>query len=267
MNDNLRIGTWRYGRVMYYANDIYIGRSIELYGEYSQAELDLWSQIVRPGMTVMDVGANIGTHMLYLAQAVGPTGRVFAIEPQRQLYQMLIGNLALNEIGNVDALFGAVGDRDGSIEVPLLDYRKIGNFGGISIDDGPWSVTDKVRIWTIDSMELKTLHFIKIDVEGMECAAVRGTLDTIARCQPVLYVENTREEHAHDLIEMILNLGYRLYWHRPPLFNARNFRGVAENVFGKVVSGNMLGVPKHGAKVEGLSQVTGPDDRGGLQFD
>ena len=115
---------------------------------------------------------------------------------------------------------------------------------------------------TVDSLDLPVCHLIKIDVEGMEREVLQGAEQTIRRFRPVLYMENDRPEHSAALIRQVLDLGYRLYWHLPPLFNPQNYFGVAENVFGKIVSVNMLGLPASvPQEVHGLHEITDPDDR------
>jgi 2-polyprenyl-3-methyl-5-hydroxy-6-metoxy-1,4-benzoquinol methylase len=79
---NIRTATCRYGDISYYADDQFIGHGLEKYGEYSEAEIALWRQIIKPGWTVLDVGANIGALTLPMAQLVGVKGRVFVFEPQ-----------------------------------------------------------------------------------------------------------------------------------------------------------------------------------------
>src|SRR5205823_13798505 len=71
---NLRLKRCKHGAMMFYANDEYIGRSLDLYGEFSEGEMELFNNYLRPGMTVVDVGANIGVHTVYFANAVGPSG-------------------------------------------------------------------------------------------------------------------------------------------------------------------------------------------------
>ena len=75
-------------------------------------------------------------------------------------------------------------------------------------------------------------------------AAPQGRQDLIAKFSPSLYVENDRADRSAELIRFIDSLGYAMFWHRPPLFNPQNFLKHPENVFGNIVSINMLCVPK-----------------------
>ena len=79
--------------MLYNVNDDYIGRSLDIYGEFSEGEIEAFSLLVHPGDIVLDVGANIGSHTIWFAQAVGPTGGVMAFEPQRLLFQTLCPTL------------------------------------------------------------------------------------------------------------------------------------------------------------------------------
>ncbi|MBQ3853504.1 MAG: FkbM family methyltransferase, partial [Anaerovibrio sp.] len=92
---------FRYGKIMYNQLDQYVGRSLKLYGEYCQGEAALFEQIVKPGNIVVEAGANIGSHTIHLAQLAGDNGQVWAFEPQRLVFQLLAGNMALNSLTNV----------------------------------------------------------------------------------------------------------------------------------------------------------------------
>jgi FkbM family methyltransferase len=262
---NLRVRHCRHGVMAYLPKDVYIGRSLDLYGEFSQHEVELYKKIVKKGDVVVEAGANIGALTLPLARLVatgdgaGP-GTVLAFEPQRVLYQLLNANLALNRVQNVQAQRAAVGQKSGMLGIPAIDYSKPGNFAGHSMKDAS---PERVRIVTIDSLRLRRLDFLKIDVEGMESKVLRGAKRTIARCQPVIYCENDRKEKSARLIACLTAMGYRIYWHLPPLFNQHNFRGHRENVFGAIISANMLCLPagkKGKVRVKRMPQVTGPDD-------
>ena len=94
----MRLAACRHGTMLFNAGDIYIGASLAAYGEFSEGEVALFRQLLRPGMTALDVGANIGAFTLPMARLVGATGRVIAWEPQRIVVQTLCANLALNAI-------------------------------------------------------------------------------------------------------------------------------------------------------------------------
>ena len=249
----------KHGQMLYNVNDQYIGRSLDLYGEFSEGEIDLFRQLGKPGQVIVEVGANIGAHTVFLAQQVGMTGRVLAFEPQRLVFQTLCANLALNNIANVLAFQQAVGATPGEIVVPLLDWRREQNFGELAL--GQYQEGERVPVTTIDSFNLPRCDFIKVDVEGMEIEVLKGATQTIARTRAFLYVENDRRDKAPALVRFIDSLGYDMFWHAPPLFNPDNYRKNTENVFGQIVSLNMFCMHKSVPhKMEGFQKVEVPGE-------
>jgi hypothetical protein len=100
---------------------------------------------------------------------------------------------------------------------------------------------------------------MKIDVEGMELDVLKGV---IHRFRPRLYVENDRIEKSATLIEHLLASDYQLYWHLPWLYNSDNFFADPESIFARIVSYNMVAVPRTGPlsiTVHGLIEITSPD--------
>ena len=252
-----RLKTCRYGQMLYNINDMYIGRSLELYGEWSEGEVELFRQILKPGDFAIDVGANIGVHTLFMARHVGPKGFILAMEPQRIVYQTLCANMALNSVPNVMCLPDAAGAREGFVKVPPLDYTKEQNFGGLGL--GGYERGETVRVLPLDAINLPRCHFIKIDVEGMEEDVLRGAATLIQRHQPILYVENDQPEKSDSLVRYIDSLDYHMYWHRPRLFNPGNYAGNPQDEFQHVVSINMLCVSKRTAQqVDGFERVEVP---------
>ncbi len=247
----------RYGKMTYLPHDQYIGRSLQVYGEYSEMEMMLVRQLLRPGDVALDIGANIGILTLGMAQMVGPQGTVHAFEPQRAIHELLSTNVTQNGLKNVVAHREAVGAAAGTIRVPPLDYDKTGNFGGVVLggEEG-----DEVPVVTIDSLQLLRLRLMKIDVEGMEVPALTGAKETIRRLQPALYVENDRSEHSGLLIAHIFSLGYRLWWYLTPMFNPDNFSHRADDVFGNVWSCNMIGLPRTAGISLPFAEVSSPRD-------
>jgi FkbM family methyltransferase len=232
----------RYGLMLYPARDIFIGPCLESYGEYCPEEANVFRQLLKPGNVVVEAGANIGSHTVHIAQLVGPTGLVYAFEPQRPIFQILCANLALNNIANVHARQQGVGRAKDVMWVSPPDAGAAANFGGVMLGAAG---REPVDIVTLDALNLQRLDLIKADVEGMEEAVIAGATDTIRRLRPKLYIENEPKDAASgqsaSLIRAVRALGYRLWWHLPALFSPVNFRGYRKNIFPQhIVSVNML---------------------------
>jgi FkbM family methyltransferase len=247
----------------YLPNDLYVGASLDLYGEFSEREIHLYKRIIKKGDVVVEVGAHIGTLTIPLARMVATRhaagrGVVFAFEPQRILYQLLNANLSLNRLQNVHAQQLAIGHRSGTMGLPTINYAKRDNFGGYNLTDAG---RERVRVVTIDSLHLRRLNFLKIDAEGMETRVLTGAKQTIARCRPVIYCENDRRKNSAKLIACLTAMGYTMYWHLPPLYNRDNSAKRRKNVFGPLISANMLCLPPHTrVSAKGMAKVTGPHD-------
>jgi len=240
--------------------DKYVGMSLDLYGEYCEAEIEVFSQILSAGQTVVEVGANIGAHTIPLAQLVGPTGKVFAFEPQSIIFQILCANVVQNEVFNVRTIHAGSGSIRGNLKVPYINYQCAGsNFGGVSLVDVAQGYD--VQITPLDEFELPDLRLLKIDVEGMEVEVLQGAQNQIARHRPVLYVENDRPDRSVELISLIDAMGYDLWWHFARLFNQNNFAQNANNIFDDVTSINLICVPKEEKhSITGFRKVIGPED-------
>lgn len=231
----------RDGYCLYNRNDIYIGKAIEKYGEFSALEMQTIAGLCTRDDFVIEVGANIGAHTVEIARHVGPGGAVLAFEPQRLVFQALCANIALNSFRNVYCFWAAAGASDTRIPVPDLDPDKDTNFGGLSLGGGKTGFA--VPCMMLDGfLSLPRLKLIKVDVEGMESEVLAGAGKLIAKFKPLLYLENDRIEKSEALIRQLDALGYDLCWHMPPLFNPDNFYSVAENIYPRIVSVNMIGV-------------------------
>ena len=248
----------RHGWMLYLSADQYIGRSLNKYGEFSEGEVLLFSLLLRPGDLVVEAGANIGAHTLAMAKMVGEKGLIYAFEPQRLVYQAMVANVAINSLVNVITQQAGLGASEGTINVPVLDPAIGHNFGGVSISHH--ETGEQVPVTTIDSLKLDQCRMIKVDVEGMECDVLEGARDTIMQLRPILYVENDRPENSSRLIALIQSFGYKLWWHLPPLYNPDNFRGDKENLFGNIVSVNMLCLPQEVQHVIDMHEIVSPED-------
>lgn len=183
-------------------------------GAWEPATDDVIRKYVVPGSIVLDIGAHIGTHTVAMSRAVGDRGLVIAFEPQRKIFRELFINLGINRCFNVKPVHGALGPEE---KIAYLGTPEPYNEGGRSVENfGP----EMVLMRTLDSYNLKNVSFIKMDVENFEDEVLQGSLQTLSRNRPVLFLEiqgNTvvaarrhvnRAEKVKQTILKLEKLGY-----------------------------------------------------------
>jgi FkbM family methyltransferase len=169
--------------------DSYIGRTIVENGVFEPNTTQVVKDLVKPGMHVLDVGANIGYYTLIFARLVGPTGRVWAFEPTAKFREQLKWHIERNGILS----------RVNVIPFGLSDKSMTST---ISMDD-----TSATLHWTSDvspQQELATLHplddvasdlgikridFIKVDIDGHEPSFLRGASKLLRQFHPLITLE------------------------------------------------------------------------------
>ncbi|MCK6450195.1 MAG: FkbM family methyltransferase [Alphaproteobacteria bacterium] len=197
-----------------------IARSILHRGCYEPIETAIVLARLGPGMTVIDVGANVGHYAMVAAAAVGPEGRVVAFEPDGENHAALAANLALNGFTQAKAERLALGAAPGA----AILYRDEANRGGHSLAAANVQKPGgeiRVAMTTLDAYGRENLAgrrvgFVKIDVQGAEAEVLAGAADTLARDGPNLLVEfwphgiRARGGEPMELVERMLGLGYRM---------------------------------------------------------
>lgn len=246
-----RIANSRHGPLLHFSADALFGGSLELFGEWEEASARLLSSVIRAGDLAVDVGAHVGSFSVVLARAVGPLGRVVAVEPAGATYNALSGNLAINGIGNVHAV-RAISAATAGRQVPvarlqtagpdvnmmaasfvLTDEGVLGGGGGNSLDlsaaadDGG---ADTVPTTTVDALVAGACPaVVKVDVEGMEVQVLSGATATLRDCAPVVWAENQCASSSGALFALLDEAGYAAYWdvsrYAPP--NGRGTRPTA----------------------------------------
>lgn len=257
MTTFLREQTCRHGRFFYNANDLYVGRSMGLYGEWAESEVHMFQQIVQPGDVVLEAGANIGSHTVPLARMAGPQGRVHAFEPQTHVHQLLCANLIANGLTNASTWQSALGASVQEVDFPDLPPDGAENFGGATLHV-PTAHMRRVRVETVDGMNLPRLDFLKADIEGYEREMLAGARATIEQHRPIAFIE-TISPYTQDITEALKDyfvpLGYSCWHYITPLYNAQNFNRQAHNAFPGLWSFDLLCVPEEKAEVHGLKDA------------
>ena len=238
----------RYGRMSFFSFDAPIGEALRLYGQWAQHEIAFLARFISPGATVVDAGANIGTHTLAFAALVGPRGKVCALEAQPQVYALLARNVSQNSLDNVMPVPAAVGAQAAVVSVPLITGNERRNVGAFSLVSGSGE-TDlaaehaEVPVVALDSLGLDDVAVLKLDVEGMEHDVLLGAAATLRRSRPLVFSECNRLEAGWDLVRLLRAADYQAYYCRFPAFDPQNLCGNAENFFGVAEESSLLLVP------------------------
>lgn len=197
-------------------------------GWFDRTLTDTIRQLLRPGMTFIDIGANFGTYTLIGAERVGEAGRVIAIEPAAAIAALLFENAGLNGFASrAEVLRCALGEAEGTLTLYEFATRQGSNTMLASVADdartqfGEAIVTREVACRTLDSIAaeqgLDRIDLIKIDVEGFEDKVLAGGQATLLRYRPKLILEwhssffDGRADAARAQHELLTGmLGYRL---------------------------------------------------------
>jgi FkbM family methyltransferase len=183
--------------------------------------LDFRRRLFGDGVMALDCGANIGVHTVEWAKQMHGWGSVIAVEAQERVFYALAGNITINNCFNARAIWGAVGAENGEIIVPRPDYLRPGSYGSMEIRPSvrnefigqPIDYSEesgvKTRLFTIDSLALPRVDFIKIDIEGMEMEALAGAMGTIRKFRPQMIIEKIKSDET-ALRNLLIAEGYRV---------------------------------------------------------
>jgi FkbM family methyltransferase len=182
------------GDVMKIARTLHYRSSLKNYDIDNEPDLRACQKIVKPGDTVVDVGANIGVFTRFCSEFVGPEGHVISIEPVPETFAYLRSNVNALKLKNVECVRVAASDHDSELErMSIPEYST----GGANLYEAKLSTQGNVVVRTarLDSLVPHlSPSFIKCDVEGHEVECIHGALNLIRRCRPTWMVEVTNPE-------------------------------------------------------------------------
>ena len=169
-------------------------------------------QLVRPGDTCIDIGANLGYYARTIARLAGSEGRVFAVEPVAPIRRVLCRNL--RRCRNVEILPYALGAEEKEIVMGNDSARETGYLGtGQNFVNDSGTATDvtftaQMRRGSQLFAALPRLDFIKCDIEGYEGVVMREMRPLLERFHPTVLIE-TGGENRPEIIRLFTELGYK----------------------------------------------------------
>ena len=165
----------------------------------------------------LDIGANIGTHTIYLSKYFK---EVHGFEPQRKVFDLLKSNIEINNCHNVKLHNFGLGEKNEIVQMQKFDENSDYNQGGVGIDlnenDEPKG--EEIYVKVLDELNLKDVGFIKLDVEGYEYFVLKGGERTISISRPIVIIElnHKTKEYRKDIFQFFKKLRYkltRISWH------------------------------------------------------
>ncbi|MFL2942661.1 MAG: FkbM family methyltransferase [Limisphaerales bacterium] len=150
------------------------------FGVYEKAETRFFQSACRDGITFLDVGANLGYYTALAARAVGPNGRVLAVEPDPDSFGYLEQTIAANAVGNVEAFPVAASDTPAMLPLYISTDNRGDNRLYAPDEERPQV---EVEARPLDALlresKIETVDLIKIDVQGYEPKVIAGLRETI----------------------------------------------------------------------------------------
>lgn len=190
-------------------------------GDWFEAEMELWRTQIRPGMTVIDVGANVGVYTFSAAQRVGETGKVIAIEPFKNCVSCLQETTRINKLPWVKIYEAAASDHCGSAKLSLHNASELNEVISDNSPSSDSAQTVTIECLTLDSLiekeNLTRVDWLKIDAEGHEIKVLQGAETLLTQFKPNIIYENIGGVHRSngDVTEYLRSKGYEVYSYRP----------------------------------------------------
>jgi len=227
------------------ANPLSIVTSVLLAeGDWFESEMEFWRDRLHPGMTVIDVGANVGVYTFSAARQVGPTGKVVAIEPFSGCVRCLQETRRLNQLDWVQVFGAAASDRPGTLRLSIHEASELNEV--LADDETPANgQIETVPCITLDDLmteaQLERVDWLKIDAEGHEMQVLAGGDRLLKQFRPAILYENIAGSHASNTAvgEYLMAQGYQLYRYQPYLKNLIPVKSVQDLQF----SLNVIALP------------------------
>lgn len=181
--------------------------------DWFESETGFIRRLLRPGMQVMDIGANYGVYTLTAASLVGETGHLWAFEPSGATTACLRRSLELNGLRNVDVIVAGLSERCGTAQLVVNRNTEL---GFVSENPLPVEGGEPVELFSLDQCQRryqwKGLDFIKMDAEGHESAIIRGGREVLRTHSPlIMYEIKAGDRINRDLVGQFQELGYASY--------------------------------------------------------
>ena len=195
-----------------------VSQSLARTGTWEPVETALMLRLLKPGMTMVDIGANLGYMTVLGSRQVGSPGLVIALEPEPHNHALLVRNVARNRCDNVEVHHVAAGVKTGESLTMFLARENMGDHRTAADADDPDRVRITVPSTTVDAIVAgRPVDFIKMDIQGAEGHALKGMPDTIRRNSDMIllmefwpYGLRRAGTVPGDVLDLLIQAGFSL---------------------------------------------------------
>jgi FkbM family methyltransferase len=186
--------------------DTGFGCNVMLDGFWEIWLTQFFARTIKPGMTVIDVGANFGYYSILFGEAVGPHGHVIAVEPVPSTAAMLTRSMALNGYGGTATIVQAALGREphGQVHLVIPDNEP----KNATVVAGAMPGSFMAPLTNLDTLALNRsrVDLIKIDAEGAEIDILAGMQGVIARHAPAVMLEFNAARYPDRAVGFLASL-------------------------------------------------------------
>jgi FkbM family methyltransferase len=233
------------GEICYFKNDTpFVNFTTEYNKIYEQDLIFTYiKNIIKKSKIILDIGAHVGGHTL-IFKKINPALEIHAFEPQSKIFELLSYNIKINNLENINLYPYAVANiklkttlsnisKDNEYSLPLSysGQEEYANFGGVQLGENG----EEIQTITIDSLNLSSCDFMKIDVEGAEHLVILGAIETIKKHKPYIWFE-----HNYQKLSDITNSKFEIS--TTNIFKLLDSLGYEDNIL-KLDKDNYLAVP------------------------
>lgn len=176
-------------------NDPGVSKDLIIRGRRERLETRMMQQTLKSGMTVIDIGANIGYYALMEAKAVTESGHVYAIEPEPRNFELLCKNVKLNNYRHIDIFQVGISDETGFANLYVSEHSNLHNLLRPLKASNKDSVI-KIKTYRLDdfisehNIMPSNINIIRMDIEGHEVKALEGMINTLRETKMInLFIE------------------------------------------------------------------------------
>jgi len=204
-----------------------ISSELIIYGVHEPLTTKLILSEIKPGMTILDIGSNIGYYAILESNLIGTTGKIYSIEPSPINFKLLEENLKLQKMNNFKIFNLAIGNKNDKLEFLISEKS---NWSKIKEDSDIIGKNDTIITVPVKSLNLfckennlEKIDLIRMDVEGYEEKIIEGGKEILKNIKPILMIEIHKmylgKERTIKILKELNELGYEIKYYYPRIFD------------------------------------------------